>query len=599
MPKAYSYLRFSTPEQSKGDSYRRQTELAIEACKRFGLELDNSLTFQDLGVSGYKGENLTKGALGDFIRLVDSGIIERGSWLILESLDRLSRDNVQKALLNYLSLIDKGITIYTCQDKMIHKIETDSTTSMMNMTMSLMVMSRANEESETKSKRLKASWQNKRDKAVPMTSICPAWLKIEEGQYKIIPEKVEIVQNIFSMNRAGYGSNKITRTLNEQGVINISYGTSKRSGKNWHESYIKKILGNPAVIGEFQPNQIINGKREPTGEPISDYFPAIIEKEEFYQLKAIRQSKNIPKSGRKGEHFSNLFNGLVFCTCGATMRYSNKGNNLTYLQCSSNKLNTGCSNKPIRYNLAESSILFWLSNMQTSSLFQLNEHYEHNDRAIRSKVAALEGENKRDEQSLNNLLAIIEQGNAPRTILDRITKLEQKILERNAKKKIIEDQFSIRPTESSIDEFEAVFYVCQMNNKSEKLFVRRQKYNQQLKTIISKIIIGEESGKRTIEVTLVNGKSIKFLNPESKQQKFIKLFRMEQNNSVGKHLPSTDNMIKDIKSGLERINAFARKIHSNPQILHTLYSIQEEAQNKVAEDRRIVHSAKHPKNSTH
>ena len=33
-PKAYSYVRFSTPGQAKGDSYRRQTEAANEYAQR-------------------------------------------------------------------------------------------------------------------------------------------------------------------------------------------------------------------------------------------------------------------------------------------------------------------------------------------------------------------------------------------------------------------------------------------------------------------------------------------------------------------------------------------------------------------------------------
>ena len=52
--KAYSYLRFSTPEQLKGDSQRRQLEAARAYALEQGLELDESLTFQDLGVSGFK-----------------------------------------------------------------------------------------------------------------------------------------------------------------------------------------------------------------------------------------------------------------------------------------------------------------------------------------------------------------------------------------------------------------------------------------------------------------------------------------------------------------------------------------------------------------
>src|SRR5262249_429406 len=49
--KAYSYLRFSTPEQMKGDSQRRQLEAARSYALEKGLELDEELTFHDLGVS--------------------------------------------------------------------------------------------------------------------------------------------------------------------------------------------------------------------------------------------------------------------------------------------------------------------------------------------------------------------------------------------------------------------------------------------------------------------------------------------------------------------------------------------------------------------
>jgi DNA invertase Pin-like site-specific DNA recombinase len=65
--KAYSYLRFSTPEQSKGDSFRRQTAMAQQWCLQNGYELDASLTFHDLGISAYRGNNAETGKLADFL----------------------------------------------------------------------------------------------------------------------------------------------------------------------------------------------------------------------------------------------------------------------------------------------------------------------------------------------------------------------------------------------------------------------------------------------------------------------------------------------------------------------------------------------------
>jgi hypothetical protein len=45
-PRAFSYRRFSTPEQAKGHSLKRQTEAAEAWCAAHGVELDRELTFE-------------------------------------------------------------------------------------------------------------------------------------------------------------------------------------------------------------------------------------------------------------------------------------------------------------------------------------------------------------------------------------------------------------------------------------------------------------------------------------------------------------------------------------------------------------------------
>ena len=88
--KAYSYLRFSTPEQMKGDSQRRQLEAAQSYAREKGLELDEQLTFHDLGVSGFRGANATTGKLKAFRRAIEDELVEAGSYLLVEDFDRLS-----------------------------------------------------------------------------------------------------------------------------------------------------------------------------------------------------------------------------------------------------------------------------------------------------------------------------------------------------------------------------------------------------------------------------------------------------------------------------------------------------------------------------
>ena len=43
VPKAYSYMRFSTAKQSKGDSLNRQTMMAREWAERHDIPLDTEL----------------------------------------------------------------------------------------------------------------------------------------------------------------------------------------------------------------------------------------------------------------------------------------------------------------------------------------------------------------------------------------------------------------------------------------------------------------------------------------------------------------------------------------------------------------------------
>ena len=114
-----------------------------------------------------------------------------------------------------------------------------------------------------------------------------------------IPDHVVIVRRIF--NEAadlGMGADLIARRLNREKVP--TFGRSK----GWHKSYVLKILGSRAVLGEFQPRTT---RGEIQIEPKTDYFPAVIEPELFYRAQAAREKRRQGGGGRKGERISNLF----------------------------------------------------------------------------------------------------------------------------------------------------------------------------------------------------------------------------------------------------------------------------------------------------
>lgn len=277
-PLVYSYIRFSTPQQALGDSKRRQTAMAEEWAAAHSMALDSSLSLTDLGVSAFRGSNVTEGALAGFLALVKGGKVPSGSVLVVESLDRISRDEITEAFPIFMSIIKAGITVVTLGDKREYTKESVNKNPM-ELMMSIMVMSRAHEESLTKSKRLSAAWEHKRKNAdaEKLSRIAPTWLNLnnERTGFDLIPERVAVVRRIYKMCIDGYGAHTITKTLNQEKVPTFN------KGQGWHLSTVKKILNNRSVMGEFQPHKMVNGKREPIGDVHPDYFPEIIKESTF------------------------------------------------------------------------------------------------------------------------------------------------------------------------------------------------------------------------------------------------------------------------------------------------------------------------------
>ncbi|MDI7864587.1 recombinase family protein [Rhizobiaceae bacterium n13] len=241
-PKAFSYVRMSTDIQLKGDSLRRQRELSKQYAEANELDLVEDFRLEDIGVSAFGGRNVAYGALGRFIDAITSGVVPRGSYLLVESLDRLSREKPQVATGLFLNILNAGVNIVTLADARVFLADSDDLSDLL---VSVVVLSRAYEESLTKSKRVGAAWQNKRNNigSRKLTEIAPAWLRLLPGRgaFEAIDDRVELLRRIFHEADLGRGSYQIARRLNLEGVLPFT------PSNGWHESYITKILTNRAV----------------------------------------------------------------------------------------------------------------------------------------------------------------------------------------------------------------------------------------------------------------------------------------------------------------------------------------------------------------
>lgn len=178
MTKAFSYIRFSTPAQSDGDSLRRQLAKAEKYAARHGLDLDT--THRDLGLSGFKGINRVKGALRAFLDKVEKGEIAHGCYLIVENLDRLTREDVLTAAALFLQIIDAGIIVVTLSDNMSYSRES-ILANPQELSISIGQFVRGNGESVRKGEVLSETWDEKRAALITnprrkLTRQGPGWL---------------------------------------------------------------------------------------------------------------------------------------------------------------------------------------------------------------------------------------------------------------------------------------------------------------------------------------------------------------------------------------------------------------------------------------
>jgi DNA invertase Pin-like site-specific DNA recombinase len=301
---AYSYIRYSSHPQGDGDSVRRQTEGTRDWCKRNGAILDESRNYLDRARSAYHGRHLEKGsALGAFLADVEAGDIPAGSVLIVENLDRLSRQEPVDAMYLLCGIVRAGIKLVSLAPQEKTYERNSDLPSLMG---AMLELGRGHSESASKSDRITKLWHNRRRNAreakAIMTATLPAWIEVKNGKLHLNPKRLAILRRIYGLAISGYGLKLIVRELGDE----PNWGTGKRCGKGWSKRYVHKLLTWRAAIGEFQPMSA--GK--PVGEPIAGYYPPAIDETTFLQARAALARRKKAR-GPRGEKVATLFNGLL------------------------------------------------------------------------------------------------------------------------------------------------------------------------------------------------------------------------------------------------------------------------------------------------
>ena len=345
---AVIYARWSSDEQGKGSTLFGQREDCLAMATAHGWTVVDEII--DDGVSAFRGAHANIGALGRFIRSVEDGAYPDGVVLIVERLDRLSRETPEVSFAAMLRMTGAGVVVATVDGNRQYR------TGQFGMAeiIEIIVKSQLSyEESAKKSERVGRAWAKKRERLAAgdmtiLTKRAPAWLRVEgvPPQFIVNKHRADVVRRIFELSLNGAGKQTIARQLNNEGVE--TFGRAKA----WHASAIQKILSNEAVIGTFQAHtKPRGGKREIAGDRIEGYYPAIVDVGLFAKTTAARKSRTRRSRGR-GRRLANIFAGLATCeACGSKMTLRAKGRKVRadgtvvhedYLVCDGYQRGTGC-----------------------------------------------------------------------------------------------------------------------------------------------------------------------------------------------------------------------------------------------------------------
>ncbi len=344
-PIAVDYKRYSgIQHQESGDSINRQTNLAQEWSRRTGISIDQAIVLEDHGVSGLHGISRSdpdRYALARFLQLCDAGRIQPGDYLLIENLDRLSREEEVPATHLLTSILMRGIKVVQLAP---YEMELTAQSDAFTIMRAVMELSRGHGESKAKQFRNRKAWEAKRAAAiqgvagpprkkdgrvtVAMTGRLPGWIEERDGNLCLIPDRARIVRKIYQLAASGMGERRITKQLladqeppfgdreplldengkqkrDRRGRLRWKHAPGQRYGRGqWGPSYVRQILADRRAMGEFRPTR--EGAR--LDEII--YIPAAVTEEEWLAAQA-GKSERRQHRGRPAQAVENVWQGMI------------------------------------------------------------------------------------------------------------------------------------------------------------------------------------------------------------------------------------------------------------------------------------------------
>jgi DNA invertase Pin-like site-specific DNA recombinase len=332
--KATIYVRVSSEEQaSSGSGIERQLEAATNYCKARDFSVIQIL--RDEGKSASKGHHISHGEFGKYLDEVRAGK-HRGTALVIEYLDRLSRLGIEKTIELLKALREGGVEVHEVKNNKVFRLDANDdlgswiTTVVDSYQAQEYTKKLAQRSTEGKAKKL-AEVREKlaKGQSTNRGKNCPAWLEIAaDGKYVGVTERKKVVrlvngEPVYNKKRkkqTPVSVEKVPVAMVREGMrlaIEEDLGFQNIAAKlndGLSATWWQRTLISRTLLGEFQPTKMVEGKEVPNGE-VMKLYPPIVTEEEFAKLqKAVETRRRCdgiraPTVKNLGK---NLFQGLTW-----------------------------------------------------------------------------------------------------------------------------------------------------------------------------------------------------------------------------------------------------------------------------------------------
>jgi DNA invertase Pin-like site-specific DNA recombinase len=460
-----SYSRFSSDQQKKGDSLKRQLEIYQGIVQQHNL-IDIGQAFTDEGKSAYKGKHLD-GQLGALIELLQQQDLTDKPVLVIEKWDRLSRLEMN-ATIDLFRRVVKYADILDASDGALYTSE-----SLNDITGYITLGLKAHQAhiySKNISDRVRAAKKRasleSSEKRIKGRNY-PNWLKVVNDEFVVIESRAATIKKMFELKKQGMGTRSIATFLNENSAIYKSWDNRGNESGEWLAGTVRNHLKNIAATGVFQNKDVHT----------VDYYPRVVSDVLFNDVQLTFKTQKQSAHNTNKRNGDNILYHVRCMCCDSSMTFAKR--KASILACSRGK---DCTNSSISYSLVEAitcDVLFETADLSTGEESKVDDTAD--------KRSELVTELNMLKQRVDENTALGKRTSA--MLLLQIDELEQEI---ETLKPVIKE-FITKPSEHYWDLIKG--------SKEDRLRLSRY-----IKNNIEKIEVLSVNRKRKVLVIQANGK---------------------------------------------------------------------------------------------